>query len=189
MTGGKPETIKDAVANFIVKEIPRIKVEPNYVAINELIQGLYGNAATLSTTLGGERHRYFRIIMKYMLYATLLHTAWVTPQDSVAGPTVPATANLAQRKQLQDEHNKKRRIYKNVHTMDEALKQHIIDAFYGTYVAELRHNYTGYLGFMTRDLLGHLLYLYGEISPLDIKENDTRYNESVDTAQPIDKYF
>ena len=46
--GAKPKTIEEIVAKFIVKELPRIKGEPNYAAIN----GLYGNAATLPTMLG-----------------------------------------------------------------------------------------------------------------------------------------
>ena len=66
--------------------------------------------------------------------------------------------------------------------MDEALKQHIINVFYNTYVADLMHKYTGSLGVTTRYLLDHLLDRYVKIFPLDIKENDTRYNDPVNTA-------
>ena len=76
----------------------------------------------------------------------------------------------------------KQRIYKNSNTIDEALKQHITNAVDDTYVADLRHKYTGSLGVTTRYLLDNLLDWYVNISPLDIKKNDTRYNDPVDTA-------
>ena len=72
MTGAKPNAIKEIIAKFIVKELPLIEGDPNYAAINELIQGLYCNAAILQTTLGGERHRHVGIIIKDTLYANLL---------------------------------------------------------------------------------------------------------------------
>ena len=61
--------------------------------------------------------------------------AWVTPQDPGAEPTVPVTANAAQRQKIRDEHEEKRRIYKNNNIMYKALKQHIIDDVDNTYVS------------------------------------------------------
>ena len=111
------------------------------------------------------------------------------PQDPVAVPTVLATANAAQRQKLQEEYDEKQCIYKNAHTMDEALKQHIIGYVDNTYVSELRHRYTGCLGVTTRDLLNNVLGQYDKILPIGTKDNYTLYNDPVDTAQPINKYF
>ena len=86
MTGAKPNTIKEIISKFTVKELTRIDGDPNYAAINKLIQRLYGNAATLLTTLGVGRHGHARLITKNTIYATLSQTAWVTPQYPVAGP-------------------------------------------------------------------------------------------------------
>ena len=50
----KPKTIEERITKFIVKELPQTEGDPNYVGINKMIQGLYGNVAILPTTLGGE---------------------------------------------------------------------------------------------------------------------------------------
>ena len=73
--------------------------------------------------------------------------------------------------------------------MDKAIKQQIVNADDNTYVTYLSYNHTGYLGVTTHDLLDHLIDWYGKILPMDIEENDTRYNEPVDRAKTIDKYF
>jgi hypothetical protein len=46
-------TVDAIVAKFPVKSIPTITGEPNYNAINQMVQTLYSNAASLATTLGG----------------------------------------------------------------------------------------------------------------------------------------
>ena len=74
----KPKTIEERITKFIVKELPQTEGDPNYVGINKMIQGLYGNVAILPTTLGGGRNRHVGLITKETLYATLLQTAWVT---------------------------------------------------------------------------------------------------------------
>ena len=47
-----------------------------------MMQMLYANAATLSTTTGGGMHGYIGLIMKLVLYRTLSDTPYVIPVDS-----------------------------------------------------------------------------------------------------------
>ena len=110
--GEKPKTTKEIINKFIVKELTQIEGDLNYAAINKLIQVLYGNVATFPTTLGVGRNGHVWLITKDTLYATLFQTVWVTSHDPGAGLFVPETANTAQRQQLWDEHDEKRRIYK-----------------------------------------------------------------------------
>jgi hypothetical protein len=60
------------VAKFPVKNIPLINGEPDYEAINHLVQTLYSNAASLATTLGGGGHGHIGIIMTAPLYPSMV---------------------------------------------------------------------------------------------------------------------
>ena len=73
--------------------------------------------------------------------------------------------------------------------MDDALKTQLLDSIDNPYVSELRNRYTGYMGVTTRDLLDHLMDRYGNITAADLKNNDKRLNQPVDSSQPIDVLF
>ena len=61
--------------------MPKINGEPNYSNINTRMQLLYGNAASLPTTLGGGQHGHLGIIMTPKLYTTLANTRYESPLD------------------------------------------------------------------------------------------------------------
>lgn len=46
-------TIDEILAKFPIKSLPPIQSEPSYDNINELIQLLYANAASVATSYGG----------------------------------------------------------------------------------------------------------------------------------------
>jgi hypothetical protein len=48
-------SVDDIIGKFPTKTIPTIQGEPDYASISNMVQLLYGNAASLSTTVGG-RH-------------------------------------------------------------------------------------------------------------------------------------
>ena len=179
----------DIVAKFTVKTLPSIIGEPNYESINNMVQTLYGNAATLATTLGGGAHGHIGIIMTNALYATLTATPYTAPIDPGVLPIIPLNATIAVRENLRVEHKEERRIYDNHINMDDALKGQVVDTIDETYICEIRNKYTGYLGVTTRDLLDHLLDRYGKITPADLEANKTKMNEPIDATQSIDIFF
>ena len=67
----KPNIINEMMAKFTVKTLSLIKGEPNYKGINEMIQLLYTNVATLKTPQWGVNHGQIGSIMKPALYTTL----------------------------------------------------------------------------------------------------------------------
>ena len=75
----KSQLVEEIISKFTVKNLPKIDCEPTYESINQWMQLLYANAATLSTTLGGGRHGHIGMIMQPALYATLLTVAYNTP--------------------------------------------------------------------------------------------------------------
>jgi hypothetical protein len=67
-------SVDDIVVKFPAKTIPYIQGEPNYASINDLVQMLYSNAASLTTTLGGRQYGHIGRIMTPILYAMLSNT-------------------------------------------------------------------------------------------------------------------
>ena len=135
-------TVDDIVAKFPVKVFPPIEGEPDYSTISQLIQGLYGNAASLQTSLGGGLHGHVGLIMPVELYTTLTAIPYEAPDNPGTIPV--AAANAAIRDANKARHTKARRIFDNHHNMDDALKTQIIDAVNDVYLCDLRNKYTGY---------------------------------------------
>jgi hypothetical protein len=176
-------------AKFPVKTLPLIEGEPDYENINNMVQMLYGNAASLQSPLGGGQHGHIGIIMSTVLYATLSNQQYDTPADPGLPPVPPARATGAIIEENRISYASERKIYDNHTNMDDALKSQIIDAVNDVYLSEVRNKYTGYLGVTTRDLIDHLLDRYGKITASDIEECKKRMNEPIDATQPIDVYF
>ena len=179
----------DIVSKFPVKTLPIIQGAPDYESISSMVQALYGNAASLSTTSGGGAHGHIGLIMTPALYATLTATPYLAPIDPGILPNIPNRSTAESREQIIREHKEERRVYDNNTTMDDALKGQIIDTIEDTYLCELRNKYTGYLGVNTRDLLDHLIDRYGKITPADLEANKMRMNEPIDATQTIDVFF
>ena len=95
-----PTSVDDILAKFPTKILPPIPGKPDYDYISQLNQLMYGNAATLPTTLGGGAHDHVGLIMKATLYVTLSPTACVAPIEPQLTPVVPPTATSAARQQL-----------------------------------------------------------------------------------------
>ena len=74
---------------------------------------LYGNAASLPTTLGGGQHGHIGIIMTPQLYTTLENTPYYSPPDPGITPThvIGASAEIRQTNFLI--HKEEQRIFEN----------------------------------------------------------------------------
>ena len=185
----KPTSIDDIVAKFPKKILPPLTGELDYDCISQLNQLMYGNAATLPTTLGGGAHGYVSPIVKATLYMTLAATVYVTPNEPPITPDVPTTATSAPRQQLRDQHAEEHQIFTNHVNMNNALKTQLLDAVEEPYVSELRNRYTGYMGVTTRDMLDRLMDRYSNITAANIKTNEAHINGELENSRPIDIFF
>ena len=91
----KQKMIDNMVANFTIKILLDIKVDPDYESINKMLQILYSNAANLLIPQGGFHRGHIRIIVNPALYTTLSTMAWVNPPDPVVYPTVPMNSTTS----------------------------------------------------------------------------------------------
>ena len=60
----KPKMINEIVANFVITTLPTTGGEPDCESLNDMIQELYDNSATLPTTLYVGKHVHIGLIMK-----------------------------------------------------------------------------------------------------------------------------
>ena len=98
------------------------------------MQLLYGNAASLPTTLGGGQHGHIGIIINLQLYTTLENTPYDSPTDPGITPThaIGALAEIYQTNFLI--HKEERRIFDNHQAMEDALYSIIIDTVDDIYI-------------------------------------------------------
>ena len=142
----KPTSLDKTVTKFPTKILPPIPGEPDYDCISQLNQLMYGNAATLPTTLGGGAHGPVGLIMKAALYMTLSPTSYVSPKEPPLTPVISPTTTSSARQQLCDQHTEEELIYTNHINMDDALNTQLLDTVEDLYVSELRNWYTEYMG-------------------------------------------
>ena len=79
-------------------------------------------------------HGHIGIIMKPTLYTTIITMVWKNPPDPVYTPTIPTNSTTFIWEQLQLKHYEGQRIYNNMGTMDESLKNQVIDIVEDTYL-------------------------------------------------------
>ena len=184
-------TVDKILALFPNAALPKIHGEPTYETINDIVQHMYANAATVRSPLGGGQHGHIGLIMKPALYQTLSATAFIRPNDPgplpVYNPNIRYTA--ADRESIAADHKENRRIFDLCNNVDTALKRQLIEAVDEIYLEEQRNRYTGYLTVTTQDLITHLLRRYGKITPGDLNRNNQRMAEPMDPSVPIDLFF
>ena len=184
-------TVDKIITQFPNKTLPKIHGEPSYETINDVVQHMYANAATIATPLGGGQHGHIGLIMKEALYLTLSTVPFLRPADPGALPqyNINIRYTAAERETVAIEHKELRRIYDTCVNVDIALKKQLIEAVDELYLEEKRNRYTGYLAVSTKDLITHLLRRYGKISPGDLNRCNQRMAEPMDPSLPIDVFF
>eukprot|EP00978_Attheya_sp_CCMP212_P040293 scaffold218329_cov33-Attheya_sp.AAC.1 len=126
-------SVDDIVAKFPTDPLPKIDGEPTYATINLLTKCVYGNAATLPTTLGGGNLGHIVFFMRPGLYATISPVPFVMPPNPGPAALIPPGTATAAREQMRDDHKQERRIYNNCVNCDNACKKQVLNAVDETY--------------------------------------------------------
>eukprot|EP00957_Ditylum_brightwellii_P066026 5007924-Ditylum_brightwellii.AAC.1 len=83
-----PDEIKAKVPH---PTLQRVEGEPDYAAIDTVMQQLYQNAAIIPSSLGGGAHGHIGLVMEPMLYSSLSATAY----NALSAPTRATLAGNA----------------------------------------------------------------------------------------------
>ena len=182
-------SVKEIRAKFPIKTILKILGEPNYKAINELIEVLYANAASIPTTLGGGRNGHIGLLMDVAVYDNAATTSYARPTDP--GPYAQhSTGNSAvARADANSIHKEGRKIYDLDKKLDAALKQEIIVAVEETYLSAKNQRYMGFHSVSSKNLVDYLMERYGKIIASDFKACKQSLVNTIEVYRLIDVYF
>ena len=161
-----------------------------YESLKEIIQALYTNTTTLPKKLAYGKNGHVGPIMKDTLYAPLSTvTPWEDPDDPDSRPPIVTNVTVTYRQNANETCDKVLQTSENAATMEEAPKNQIIETIEDTYIEELCNKYKGFTGVKTIDLVHHLMDIYGKITETDLNNNQKKFDEALETAMPIGKYF
>ena len=184
MTSSVP-SVEDFTNTFPTQVTP-IVGEPTYATLKTLKDQLKANAASVPTTLGGGNHGYLGLNLSPATYATISPTAFIEPaypgqHPAITGGTSAANTSAIIRRHTED--TRQWRKFKNVST---ALKNQLLSAVEDIYVRALRDRHVGYMNQSIRNLLTHLFENYGNITQLELEDNDTKMRSLWDPNSPFD---
>ena len=166
--------------------LPPIVDEPTYETLKELKDQLKANATSIPTTLGGGNHGYLGLILSPAAYATISPTAFVEPAYPGQHPTIPAGTNAANTSAIIRHHTEDTRQWREFKNVSTALKNQLLSAVDDIYVRALRDRHVGYMNQSIRNLLTHLFNNYGNITQLELEDNDTKMRTLWDPNSPFD---
>ena len=78
------------------------------------------------------------------------------------------------------------RIWKEYLAVDKVLKQQLLGCINEMYYRTLPNRHTGYVIMPTREIIKHLYTQYGNITPQDLQENNTKMKTLFDVSLPIE---
>ena len=172
--------------NAFPNQLTPIAGEPTYQTLKALKDQLKANAASIPTTLGGGNHGYLGLILSPAAYATISPTAFVEPAYPGQHPTIPAGTNAANTSTIIRQHTEDTRQWREFKNVSTALKNQLLRAVDDIYVRALRDQHVGYMNQSIRNLLTHLFNNYGNITQLELEDNDTKMRALWDPNSPFD---
>ena len=181
--------VDDIRSGFPQPTVPKIEGEPSYETIQSVHDILKSNAASVQTTLGGGTHGHLGLVILPALYLVVTGHDFVAPANPGSTPTIPNGATNAQIGVITRQFNAEYKEYQECTRTDQALKQLLLGAVDDIYVSSLRNQYTGYTTLSTMNILTHLYDAYGQITDLDLDNNEKRMKTPYDPNLPIDNLF
>ena len=153
--------------------------------LKNLKDQLKANTASIPTTLGGSNHGYLGLILSPTAYMTITATPFQEPttqantppslpepMTQTPAPSFAATPILQQLRKS-----------KNVITV---LKNQLLSAINNICVCALNDHHVGYMNQTIYVILNHLFTNYGNVTPLELEDNDTNMRLNWDPKIPFD---
>ena len=184
MTTSVP-SVEDVI-NAFPTPITKITGEPNYESLKHLKDQLKANAASIPTTFGGGNHGYLGLILSPAAYTAVTATQFVEPIYPGQHPNVPAGTSAANTSTLVRRHTEDLCQWREFKTVNTALKNLLLTTIDDIYVRALKDRHVGYMNQSTRTILHHLFDNYGNITPLELEDNNTKMCATWDPNSPFD---
>ena len=174
------------ITNAFPTPITTITGEPNNESLKTLKEQLKANAASIPTTLGGGNNGYLGLILSPAAYTTITATQFVEPVYPGQHPNVPAGTSTANTSTIVRRHTKDLRQWRKFKKVNTALKNQLLSTLDDIYVRALKDRHVGYMNQSICTILQHLFDNYGNITPLELEDNDTKMRATWDPNSPFD---
>ena len=166
-------SVEDLINAFPTTITP-ITGEPNYASPKNLKDQHKANSASIPTTLGGGNHSYLGLILSPSAYVTITATPFQGPNYPGQYPTIPAGTNAANTSAIICHHTEDLRQWRECKNVITALKNQLLSAIDNIYVRALKDCHVGYMNKPNHAILHDLFENYGNITPLELEDNDTK---------------
>ena len=184
MTSSVP-SVED-ITNAFPTPITKITGKPNYESLKNLKDQLKANATSIPTTLGGGNHGYLSLILSPTAYATITANQFIEPGYPRQHPNVPAGTNATNTSTIVRCHTEDLRQWREFKNVNTALKNQLLSALDNIYIRALKDRHVGYMNQSIRTILTHLFDNYGNITSLELEDNDTKMHATWDPNSPFD---
>jgi hypothetical protein len=182
-------TRDELIAGCPHSSLPKVTGEPTFEDLKVIRRLLNTNDMSVSSYVGGGRHRHLGIIMTNEEYITIAVDVFPVPDNPGASAEVVAGMTAAVIAEPTRLHREATQVYHTYHSVDQAIKKLIIEAFDDAYLNALSDEIVGYPNCTSLQLLTHLLTYYAMIAPTELTLNYKRLNTPYDPNQPIETLF
>ena len=185
-----PTEIDAIVENFPHPTLTPIEGIPSFASIKTLHLQLNANAASFHSNLGNGQLGLLALVLSQETYNNLSNVPFDIPQNP--GPVAIMPAGQITQRQASDiraNFDEDKRVYREYHNTDKALKSQLITAVDEMYIKALSHRITGFAQITTRQIIVHLYDNYGKLSPQDLKQNNDNMMTPYDVNTPIETLF
>jgi hypothetical protein len=174
---------------FEFPTLTSIHGEPTYESLKTLQEELKANAQAVYSSLGGGAHGHLGLVLAPAQYALLSNVPFERPVHP--GPLVipPGTTNHMSTT-MKEQHNEQVRMFREVMGVEKALRQQIVAAVEGDFLAALRNRHSNAITDSISDVLAYLFNTYGKVNPQMLSDEEDRVKQTVyDPKLPIDSVF
>jgi hypothetical protein len=186
MTASTPDKL---IAGFPHSSLPKVTGELTFEDLNFIRRLLNTNAMSVALYEGGGHHRHLGIIMtneEYFAVALDVFPIPINPGPSAAVVAGMTAAVIAETTRL---HKEATQVYRTYHSIDQSIKNLIIESFDDAYLNALSDEIVGYANCTSLQLVTHLLTYYAMIAPTELTQNYERLHAPYDPNQPIETLF
>ena len=147
------------------------------------------NSQTVHSDLGGGTHGHLGLVLSPGRYALISNAAYNRPAHP-GQLVIPAGTTLHLARTMRDQHTERLRIFREVTSVENALKQQIVGAVEPQYLQALRDPTTSRLNGTIPEIMKHLFLVYGRVTPQLLYEQEQKVQQMVyDPQHPIDGVF
>jgi hypothetical protein len=176
------------IANF-PSQPDKIRGEPNYQKLTKLFDDIKANASSVPCHLGGDANGYLGAVLTAAAYAATIApiiAPFVVPIDPGPMLPIPAGAAAAVREQLNGDHDKASKRFKEYDTVTKALRKQIVATIDETYIKPLKARNSGYNNVAVDTMISYLFTEYGNIDDESIVVNEKKIIEPWDGTSPFE---